>query len=157
MITPVHTAEGGSADYGLGLFVNAVYGQARIGHTGGSQGFTTADEYFPALGLRIIAFTNLGDKTPEAGITLTNAVFSALHPAIVAAWSQPAPGEDAAVTARARATFEQLQAGHGYADFSANLRTRLEAGLGAGARRPARRARCTATWRRSAPASSCPT
>lgn len=132
MITPAHTAEGGSADYGLGLFVNAVYGQARIGHTGGSQGFTTADEYFPELGLRIIAFTNLGDKTPEAGITLTNAVFSALHPAIVAAWSQPAPGEDAAVTARARATFEQLQAGHGYADFSANLRTRLEAGLGAG-------------------------
>ncbi len=132
MITPVHTAEGGSADYGLGLFVNAVYGQARIGHTGGSQGFTTADEYFPGLGLRIIAFTNLGDKTPEAGITLTNAVFSALHPAIVAAWSQPAPGEEAVVTARARATFEQLQAGHGYADFSANLRARLEAGLGAG-------------------------
>lgn len=132
MITPVHTAEGGSADYGLGLFVNAVYGQTRIGHTGGSQGFTTADEYFPGLGLRIIAFTNLGDKTPEAGITLTNAVFSALHPAIVAAWSQPAPGEEAVVTARARATFEQLQAGHGYADFSANLRARLEAGLGAG-------------------------
>lgn len=132
MMTPVHTAEGGSADYGLGLFVNSVYGQARIGHTGGSQGFTTADEFFPDLGLRIIAFTNLGDKTPEAGITLTNAVFSALHPAIVAAWSRPAPGEAAAVTARARATFEQLQAGHGYADFSANLRARLEAGLGVG-------------------------
>ncbi|HIE1097643.1 MULTISPECIES: serine hydrolase domain-containing protein [Stenotrophomonas] len=132
MITPVHTGEGGSADYGLGLFVNAVYGQARIGHTGGSQGFTTADEYFPDLGLRIIAFTNLGDKTPEAGITLTNAVFSALHPAIVAAWSRPAPGEDAAVTARARASFEQLQAGQGYADFSANLRAKLEAGLGDG-------------------------
>lgn len=132
MITPVHTGEGGSADYGLGLFVNTVYGQARIGHTGGSQGFTTADEYFPDLGLRIIAFTNLGDKTPEAGITLTNAVFSALHPAIVAAWSRPAPGEEAAVTARARASFEQLQAGHGYADFSANLRAKLEAGLGDG-------------------------
>ncbi|MRI42169.1 class A beta-lactamase-related serine hydrolase [Stenotrophomonas sp. MH181796] len=132
MITPVHTGEGGSADYGLGLFVNAVYGQARIGHTGGSQGFTTADEYFPDFGLRIIAFTNLGDKAPEAGVTLTNAVFSALHPAIVAAWSRPAPGEEVAVTARARATFEQLQAGHGYADFSANLRARLEAGMGAG-------------------------
>ncbi|PJL24603.1 MULTISPECIES: serine hydrolase domain-containing protein [Stenotrophomonas] len=132
MTTPVQTRDGGSADYGLGLFVNTVYGQARIGHTGGSQGFTTADEYFPDLGLRIIAFTNLGDKTPEAGITLTNAVFSALHPAIVAAWSRPAPGEDAAVTQRARATFEQLQAGRDYADFSASLRGKLEAGLGVG-------------------------
>lgn len=132
MMTPARTTEGNSADYGLGLFVNSVFGQSRIGHTGGSQGFTTADEYFPGLGLRVIVFTNLGDKTPEAGITLTNAVFSALHPDIVAAWSHPAPGEDAAMTKRARATFEQLQAGHGYGGFSENLRAKLEAGLGSG-------------------------
>ncbi|HDS1578152.1 TPA: beta-lactamase family protein [Stenotrophomonas maltophilia] len=132
MTTPLRTTDGDSTDYGLGLFVNSVYGQRRIGHTGGSQGFTTADEYFPDLGLRIIAFTNLGDKAPEAGITLTNAVFSALHPDIVAAWSRPAAGEDATVTARARASFEQLQAGRGYADFSDSLRTKLDGGLGQG-------------------------
>ncbi|WMJ69226.1 serine hydrolase domain-containing protein [Stenotrophomonas sp. 24(2023)] len=138
MTTSVSIADGKPADYGLGLFVNTVYGQPRIGHTGGSQGFTTADEYFPAQKLRIIAFTNLGDKSPEPGITLTNAVFAALQPQQVAAWEQPVAGERADVTANARASFQQLQAGAGYGAFSASLGQRLAAGLGAGLSRSLR-------------------
>lgn len=132
MQTAFATADGKPVGYGLGLFVDTVYGQARIGHTGGAQGFTTADEYFPALGLRILAFTNLGDKKPEAGVTLTNLIFAALHPDIVAAWERPVAGEVAAVGDSAKASFRQLQVGTDYSAFSDDLRGKLAAGIGAG-------------------------
>ena len=132
MKTAFATADGKPVGYGLGLFVDEVYGQARIGHTGGSQGYTTADEYFPELGLRILAFSNLGDKKPEAGITMTNLVFAALHPDIVAAWERPVAGEVAAVSDSAKASFRQLQGGTTYSAFSEDLRGKLAAGVGAG-------------------------
>lgn len=132
MKTSFATADGKPVGYGLGLFVDSVYGQARVGHTGGSQGFTTADEYFPDLGLRILAFSNLGDKKPEAGITMTNLVFAALHPDIVAAWERPVAGEVTAVSDSAKASFRQLQGGTDYSAFSDDLRGKLAAGIGAG-------------------------
>lgn len=132
MTTSFIATDGSSIGYGLGLFVDSVYGQARIGHTGGAQGFTTADEYFPELGLRVLAFTNLGDKKPEAGMALTNVVFAALHPDIAAAWNRPVDGEQAAITTGAMASFQQLQSGSGYDGFSADLRDKLVAGIGAG-------------------------
>ncbi len=132
MTTSFVATDGNSIGYGLGLFVDSVYGQARIGHTGGAQGFTTADEYFPELGLRVLAFTNLGDKKPEAGMALANGVFAALHPDIVAAWSRPVDGEQASITTATMASFQQLQAGQGYEAFSADLRGKLVAGIGAG-------------------------
>ena len=129
MSTSVMTAEKGSADYGLGLFVDSVEGQPRVGHTGGSFGFTTANEYFPKQGVRIIAFTNNGDN-PEPGEMLTTAIFNELYPEIYAAMRKPAAGEDAAMTAAARTTFTQLQ--HGNEDperFGAKLDAKLKAGL----------------------------
>ncbi|MBU2047436.1 MULTISPECIES: serine hydrolase domain-containing protein [Stenotrophomonas] len=132
MKTSFATADGKPVGYGLGLFVDAVYGQARVGHTGGAQGFTTADEYYPDHGLRILAFTNLGDKKPEAGVTMTNLVFAALHPDIVAAWERPVAGEVAAVRDSAKASFRQLQNGTDYSAFSDDLRGKLAAGIGAG-------------------------
>lgn len=132
MRKPFVTADGNNVDYGLGLFVNTLYGQPRIGHTGGTQGFTAADEHFPAQGLRLLAFTNLGDKTPEAGITLTNAIFAALHPQIVAVWERPVDGEQPAITASALASFQQLQRGRDFDAFSEGLRSRLAGGIGAG-------------------------
>jgi D-alanyl-D-alanine carboxypeptidase len=131
MTTPFMTTKNGSADYGLGLFIDSVYGQPRIGHTGGSQGFTTADEYFPRQGVRIVAFTNLGDKTPEAGETLTNIVFADLYPGIAADAQKVAPGENAAVTQTMRDAFCELQAGKNYARFSAHLKGKLSGGIGA--------------------------
>lgn len=131
MTTPFMTTTGGSAHYGLGLFVDSVYGEPRIGHTGGSFGFTTADEYFPRQDVRIIAFTNLADNTPEAGETLTNAVFADLFPAIAAKAQKPAPGENAAIAETVRDAFRELQSGKNYARFSAHLRDRLAGGPGA--------------------------
>jgi hypothetical protein len=87
-----------------------VEGQPRIGHTGGSFGFTTANEYFPVQGVRIMAFTNNGDN-PEPGEMLTSAIFDRLYPEIAAGERRPAKDEDVAATAAARRMFTQLQKG----------------------------------------------
>lgn len=131
MSTSVMTTEKGSADYGLGLFVDSLEDQPRVGHTGGSFGFTTANEYFPKQGVRIIAFTNNGDD-PEPGEMITTAIFEDLYPEIAAAANKPAAGEQASITATARAVFLQLQAGKdGAAQLSAKLDGKLKAGLAA--------------------------
>lgn len=113
----------GTSDYGLGLFVDSVRDQPRIGHTGGSFGFTTANEYFPRQHVRIIAFTNLA-ANPEPGETITNAIFDDLFPEIAAAAEQPARGENAEVSAKTKAFFEGLQHGD---DASSVLTARLAA------------------------------
>lgn len=109
MSTSIST-EQGDADYGLGLFVDRVDEQLRVGHTGGSLGFTTANEYFPKQAMQVIAFTNFVDN-PEAGETITTAIFEDLNPTIASAAMRPSPGEDMAVTDKAKAYFPQMQAG----------------------------------------------
>jgi D-alanyl-D-alanine carboxypeptidase len=109
MTTPAKVGDDES-NYGLGLFVDSVLDQPRIGHTGGSFGFTTANEFFPKQNVRIIAFTNL-NANPEPGEMITNAIFEDLFPDIAAAALKPAPGEDAYITGKARTLFEQIQAG----------------------------------------------
>jgi CubicO group peptidase (beta-lactamase class C family) len=131
MTTSFITSKNGPANYGFGFFVDSVYGQKRIGHTGGSEAFTTADEYFPDQDSRLIAFTNLGNETPEAGEALTNIVFADLYPAIAAKARARAPGENATITNAARDAFQELQAGKDYVRFSDHLRTKLAAGAGA--------------------------
>ncbi|MFY9709593.1 MAG: serine hydrolase domain-containing protein [Candidatus Cybelea sp.] len=113
MTTPQITTKGENAGYGFGLFIDSYDGQPRIGHTGGDYGFTTADEYFPTQGVRIIALTNDGNDNghPEAGEILTNVAFEALFPEIAAAALRPSPGEDPSVTARVTVFFEQMQSG----------------------------------------------
>jgi D-alanyl-D-alanine carboxypeptidase len=112
MSTSVKLADQTDAGYGFGLFVDTIDGQPRVGHTGGSFGFTTANEYFPKQGVQIIAFTNNGDD-PEPGEMITTAIFEDLYPTIAAATNRPNAGEDSAVTAEAKAVFEQLQRGTG--------------------------------------------
>ena len=129
MTTPAAVAQGES-DYGLGLFVDSVQDQPRIGHTGGSFGFTTANEYFPKQNVRIIAFTNLA-ADPEPGEMITTAVFDDLFPDVAAAASRPAPGEDADVTAKVRVLFAQLQRGaEGPSLLGARLDAKMKSGLG---------------------------
>jgi D-alanyl-D-alanine carboxypeptidase len=131
MSTSVMTTEKGSADYGFGLFVDSVEDQPRVGHTGGSFGFTTANEYFPRQDVRIIAFTNNGDD-PETGEMVTTAIFEDLYPAIATAAKTPAVGEQAAITSTARDVFVALQTGKADASqFSAKLKGKLKAGLSA--------------------------
>jgi len=128
MSTPVKTAQG-DAGYGLGLFVDSIDGQPRIGHTGGSLGFTTADECFPRQELQVIAFTNLADS-PEPGETVTTAIFEDLNPAIAAAAMHPSPGEDLTTTAKAKAYFAQMQAGVQDSPYLATrLNNKMKAGL----------------------------
>lgn len=109
MATPAPVSEG-TSDYGLGLFVDSLRGQPRIGHTGGSFGFTTADEFFPKQDVRIIAFTNCS-ADPEPGEMITNAIFDDLFPGIATAAKKAAPDENQENTAKARALFDELQRG----------------------------------------------
>ena len=128
MSTSVKTARG-DADYGLGLFVDSIDDQPRVGHTGGSLGFTTANEYFPLQDIQIIAFTNFVDS-PEPGETITTAIFEDLNPVTAAAAMRPSQGENPAVTAKAEACFAQLQAGDRNSPYlAAKLNKKMKAGL----------------------------
>ena len=125
MATPVE----GSTDYGLGLFVDTLDDQPRIGHTGGSFGFTTSNQYFPKQGIQIIAFSNVGDN-PEPGQMLVTATFEALYPDVAAAARKPAAGEDAAITATVRKAFAQMQRGmEDPAMFGDKLKSKMATGL----------------------------
>jgi CubicO group peptidase (beta-lactamase class C family) len=128
MSKSVKTASG-DAGYGLGLFVDSIDDQPRVGHTGGSLGFTTANEYFERQDMQIIAFTNFVDN-PEPGETITTAIFEDLNPDIAAAAMRPSPGEDSTVTARTRACFAQLQSGDQDSPYlAAKLNGKMKAGL----------------------------
>jgi len=128
MTTPARVGVGES-DYGLGLFVDSVQDQPRIGHTGGSFGFTTANEFFPKQNVHIIALTNL-NANPEPGEMITTAVFEDMFPDVAAAAAKPAPGEDADVTAKAKALFEQIETGtKGSSLLGAKLDAKMKNGL----------------------------
>lgn len=128
MATSVKTSQG-DAGYGLGLFVDSIDDQPRVGHTGGSLGFTTANEYFPRQDTQIIAFTNFVDN-PEPGETITTAIFEDLNPDIAATAMRPSSGEDPTVTAKTKAYFAQLQVGdQGSPYLAAKLNQKMKAGL----------------------------
>jgi len=129
MSSSVKTTAQGDAGYGLGLFVDSIDGEPRVGHTGGSLGFTTANEYFPKQDTQVIAFTNFVDN-PEPGEMLTTAIFEDLYPAIAAAASRPSAGEDPQVTAEAEAVFAGLQAGTEDSPYlTTSLNGKMKAGL----------------------------
>ena len=130
MTTPFMTTQHGSGNYGFGLFVDSAFDQPRIGHTGGAFGFTTADEYFPKQNARIIAFTNSGDRTPEPAEALTQVIFADLYPAVAASATRTAAEENSAITAAAKASFIQLQAGSDYSQFSSSVASKLSTGVG---------------------------
>lgn len=128
MTTPMPLPEGPS-DYGLGLFVDSVRDQPRIGHTGGSFGFTTADEFFPEQNVRIIAFTNCS-VDPEPGEIITNAIFDDLFPEIASAARKAASGGNQEITVEAKALFEGLQRGdEEYPMLAAKLTAKMKNGL----------------------------
>jgi CubicO group peptidase (beta-lactamase class C family) len=129
MTTPQRTTEGEDTGHGFGLFVETLDGQTRIGHTGGSYGFTAANFYFPQQKLRVIVLTNNAD-VPEPGEIVANAIFETLYPDLAQAAVRPAPDEDRKVTATAEAGFDHLQKGLDDASlFGASLETKLRNGL----------------------------
>jgi D-alanyl-D-alanine carboxypeptidase len=133
MSTSQPTTQGDSG-YGFGLFIDSIYDQPRIGHTGGDPGFTAANEYFPKQNVRIIALTNDGNDNghPEAGEILTTVAFGDLFPEIAAAALRPSPGENAAVTASVKKFFSQMQSGHeDYATLTPHLAGEFKTRYGA--------------------------
>jgi CubicO group peptidase (beta-lactamase class C family) len=129
MMTPQITTAGENSGYGFDLFIDTVNGQSRIGHTGGSYGFTAANFYFPEQKLRIIALTNNVD-VPEPGEMLTNAIFNDLYPDLARAATRPAPHEDLAVTSKVKTAFEHLQKGTDDASlFGASLNAKMKTSL----------------------------
>jgi D-alanyl-D-alanine carboxypeptidase len=129
MTSPQISAGGENTGYGFGLFIDKVNDQARIGHTGGSFGFTAANFYFPLQRLRIIVLTNNVD-TPEPGEIISNAIFDDLYPELAKGAKRPSPGEESSVTSKATAAFEALARGSDDGSvFSASLEAKMKAGL----------------------------
>lgn len=120
------TTTGEDTGYGFALFLDSIDDQPRVGHTGGSLGFTSANEYFPQQDTQIVAYTNLA-ADPEPGEMITTAVFEDLYPTIAAAAAQSAADEDPKVTAAAEAVFAGLQSGTpDAADLTAKLAGKLQ-------------------------------
>jgi hypothetical protein len=67
----VYTGEG-NLYFGLALGCSAGW----YGYTGGLPGYNTADYYFPAKGITIVAWVGLQANTPSPGVA--NALFKAL-------------------------------------------------------------------------------
>lgn len=130
MTTEQKTTKGDATGYGFGLFLDAYDDEPRVGHTGGSLGFTTADEYYPKQDVRIIALTNDADGNPEAGEAIANAIFEDLYPEIARRATQPAAGEDALITAKVDKLFRAIQSGTvDPSTLTPHLAQKLTAGL----------------------------
>ena len=100
MSTPQAPTGRPNAGYGFGLMVDTFEGQPRIWHNGGTFGFDTSDQLFPAQHVNVIVFTNAaGGSSGQIATRLYNDLF----PSLAAAEQLPASGEDPAVTARIKA------------------------------------------------------
>jgi len=104
------TALSASMRYGFGWLIDAFEGQRRLWHNGGTLGFAASNEVYPALSQAIVVLDNNAESSTDA---IAEAVFNALHPDIAAAAAPTtAPGEDPAITARAKRVWNDLVAGH---------------------------------------------
>ena len=75
MTTPTVLTSGAATDYGLGLFVDALDGVARIGHGGGDMGHTSAFMAFPELDGGVILLTNTPDRVEAMAEEIARAFF----------------------------------------------------------------------------------
>jgi CubicO group peptidase (beta-lactamase class C family) len=109
LATTAHRLSSGkSTGYGFGWFVGNKNGQPEIAHSGGTFGFASENEYFPALHEFVIVLTNVAGLDPQF---IADQTFDALHPALAAAEKKPAKGEDPAITALARQWMRRMQTG----------------------------------------------
>lgn len=109
LATTAHDLHGKSTEYGFGWEVNTNEGQPEIAHSGGTFGFTSENQYFPKLHEFIIVLDNVAGLDPSL---IASRTFDALNPAIAAAVSKPAAGEDPAITALARQWLHFAQTGN---------------------------------------------
>ncbi len=113
MTTAPILADGRSDGYGFGWILGKVYGRNEVWHNGGIPGFAARNAYFPAERVSVVVLAN--DINFDATLIVREALAAAVDMSAAerAAYDHPAPapGEDARITALARAQFEALRAG----------------------------------------------
>lgn len=105
MTQPGRLRGGKSTGYGFGWEIGTHDGTARIAHSGGTFGFTAENDVYPELGEAIVVLQNSSAASPDL---VSGEVFSALNPQLAASENRPAPGEDPAITARAKEMWRQF-------------------------------------------------
>ena len=108
MTSPGPKPAGGLGNYGFGWVVDSFDGQPRLWHNGGTLGFLSENQLYPALSQIVIVLQSSTASNPAA---IAEAAFDAMHPALAAAKLQPAAGEDAAITARCKLVWQELLSG----------------------------------------------
>ncbi|HET9095065.1 MAG TPA: serine hydrolase, partial [Candidatus Baltobacteraceae bacterium] len=108
MTSPGPLPSGADAHYGFGWMVDSFDGQPRVWHNGGTMGFLSQNDVYPALQQAVIVLQSFTGANPA---TVADAAFDALHPTLAAAKLKPVAGEDPAVTARAKKVWQELLAG----------------------------------------------
>ncbi|HEY9084520.1 MAG TPA: serine hydrolase domain-containing protein [Candidatus Tyrphobacter sp.] len=94
--------------YAFGWAVDRYDGQPRVWHNGGTLGFSASNQVYPQLGQTIIVLENNSTASADS---VVDAAFERLHPQFARVANAAAPGEDPAVTARAKATLAQFLTG----------------------------------------------
>jgi len=100
--------DGTYAQYGFGWILSKVYGHRELWDTGGIGGFTSRDAYFPDDRIAIAVLANSFPFRSDAIVRKTFATVAGLTTEEVAAEEAPTPtpGENAAITKRARAEYD---------------------------------------------------
>lgn len=93
--------------YGFGWVIDTYDGQPRIWHDGGTLGFNASNQIFPRTHQAVIVLSNGADGADA----IAQRTFDALHPDFAQMKDRAAAGEDAAVTARAKALWKQITVG----------------------------------------------
>jgi D-alanyl-D-alanine carboxypeptidase len=108
MRTSATVADGAQTNYGFGFVVDSLDGHARVWHNGQTFGFYALDAVFPDDDESIVVLSNSALPSADA---IERDAFAASHPDVAAASAvtTPAPGDDSAITSRARATFVTFQ------------------------------------------------
>lgn len=110
LATTAHRLPSGkSTNYGFGWFTDKKDGVTRIAHDGGTFGFASENDYYPALREFVIVLTSDAGPDPQF---IAGKTFDALHPDLAAAAAKPAAGEIPSITALARQWLHMAQTGH---------------------------------------------
>lgn len=108
MTEPGPLPAGPDAHYAFGWMIDRFDGIERMDHNGGTLGFTSSNQIYPTMGVRVIVLTNASYvKTSSLGaLALTER-----YPQVEAAYNRPVPGESPAVASTVRDLWSQLISG----------------------------------------------
>jgi len=115
MTAPGTLPAGRLGHYGFGWVVDSYDSQPRIWHNGATLGFNATNQLYPSSQQAVIVLTNFGGGADQ----IADNTFDGLHPDLAAAAKAAdaaaakisAPGEDPAVTARAKSIWNQFITG----------------------------------------------